>query len=305
MKKLIAIFITVLLMSFCLSFTVSAQESDFVIADDFQSFTYNGVTYRRADTTSVSMDYFHYLDDEPQLSARQQELLRDNEFCMDSSQNIVDVQFYFRDGSTLYCGFVAEDFLQEYNDYRTNEDNECYVQFYWDEFHKTAAKEVDFKGTPVTLNERTLSKAEAFPVYVNTGYQEFTMCKGSLLMVQDTFYYASHLEIDYAQAYTVDLYELESLECYEVTDPTLVAELSEAMGDYYDLAYGTEDLLGIFSFIFWTSIFAVVPTGIFVLALIFFIRGKGYHRYTWGATAIFAILSFIMYFIVIVPILLS
>ena len=301
MKKLIAIFIAVLLMSFCLSFTVSAKEADFTIADDFQSLTYQGVTYLRADTSMVTMEYFDDWDEKPQLTAKQQELLRDSSFSLDSSKKIVEATFYYRDGTIVYCGFVAEDFYEQYNDYLTSDDTECYIWFYWDEFQRTTVLERDLKGTAVTLNERSLMQAEEFPVYVNSGLWGFTMTKGSLLMIQDTFYYASHREIDHYSGYTIDLYDLESLDCYQVTDPAVVATLEDAMGDYYDLTYGSENLLGLVSFSFWTFIFAIVPAGICVLALIFFIRGKGYHRYTWGATAMFAVLSFIMYFVVIVP----
>ena len=200
---------------------------------------------------------------------------------------------------------MAEDFYREYTDYLTSEETLCHVEFYWDASQHPSASEADFKGTAVTLDNRALMKAETFPVYASTDHVGFSMTKGTLLLVQDTFYYANHQEVNHPFAYTLDLYELESLECYQVTDPELVQTLTDALGDYYDLAYGTENVLEAVSFCFWTFVFAVVPLGIFVPALIFFIRGKGYHRYTWGATAICSGLSLIMYFVVMIPILLS
>lgn len=305
MKKIISIFIAVLLISCCLCMTVSARGNDFTVAEDFQSMTYHGVTYRRADLTMVSIDYYDYIQEQPQLTAGQQELLRGCSFCPDYSEQLIQAEFFFQDGSTLICGYVAEDFWQQFQDYLTDDETECYVEFYWDSLNQVTAEEYRFQGDPVTLKSRSLQNAESLPVYVNHGAKDFTIIKGTLMIIQDNFYYVDHQQIGLYQPYPIDLYEYESLECYEITDPELIADIEDAMGTYYDVTYASGNLLEIASFVFWTLIFAVIPAAILVLSVIFAIRGKGYYRLTWGATAGFAALSLIMYFVFISKLFLS
>lgn len=298
MKKYITGFIVLLMLSLCLSFHVSAAEADFTIAEDFQSLTYHGITFHRENLTMVSFEYYSDFEETPALTSGQQALLRDCSFQMDSSKRIVEAEFFFRDGSTLLCSYVSETFREQFRNYLTSDATECYTQFYWDSLHRPKAAEARFKGTATTLKGRVLRNAEAFPVYVNQDFWDFTILKGSLLVVQDRFYYVDHQQIGLYQNYAIDLYEIDSVECYEVTDPELCAELEDAMGAYYNAAYNSVQALDIAAFLFWTFIFAVIPATILVLSVIFFIRGRGYYRLTWGATGGFAALSLILYFVV-------
>lgn len=305
MKKTIAIFIAALLMSFCLSFTVSGADAAFTVSEDYQTVTYDGTTYHRMDLSAVSIDDYGSVEEEPLLTSQQQAQLRDCSFRTDFSKTVIEADFFFRDGSILNCSFVSEDYRQQFLDEMTRDETECYIEFYWNEYLRTKAPESHFKGTPTTLKGWNLQNAEAYPVYVNNGFGGFTVIKGTLLVVNNRFYYVCHLEEEIYTWYCVDTYEYDALDCYEITDPALLADIEKAMGAYYSMTYGAGNLLNIATIVFWTFIFVVIPVSIVVLAIIFFKRGKGYYRTVWSITGICAVLELVLFITVCVTLLLS
>jgi hypothetical protein len=306
MKKYIAMFIAILTLSLCLSFTVSAAGDDFTISEDFQSITLNGIHYTRMDTSRVSSNYnTRSVDETPQLTHKQQELLRDATFEIIYQSKIIEAQFFFRDGATLTCSFVSDEYRQQLNEYLTDDQVECYIEFYWND---GKSKEIDlkqFKGTPVTLERRTLRQCETFPVFVSYNKENLTIIRGCLLVAQDRFYYVDYAEADIHESYVLDVYEYDTLDCHEITDPELLSYIEDSMGSYYDVAYNSGQFLDIASFIFWAFIFAVIPMGILVVSVIFCIKGKGYYRITWGVTAGLCVAELIMYFTVVARLLMS
>lgn len=303
MKKIIAGFIAVLLLSFCLYLNVSAAEADFAISEDLQTLVYHGETYRRTDVSAVSVIFYNELSQQPQLSAEQQELLRGTSFRIDSTHTVIEAELYFRDGSTLYCGFVSEDYAAQIEEALDSDQTQCYVEFYWENALASAAPEARYKGTPTTLRARDLQDAEVFPVYADLGRNSFTVIKGSLLIVGNRLYYVNHHEANFFYPYCIDTYDLTSLDCYEITDPELAEGIKSDLGRYYDAAYTSGGLLGAASVAFWVFIFGLMPAAILVLSVIFFRKGKGYYRTVWGVTGLCAVAELSLFALFIITVL--
>lgn len=305
MKKIIVIFMTAVLLSFCLSLSAMAAGTEFSLSEDWQTITYNGTAYRRADLSAVSVFFYAELDKQLELLPEQQTQLRDYSFSIDQSKNIIEAEFRFRDGSTLYCGYVSEDLYPALQTAQASHDIPCYIEFYWEDTAKAKAVESRFMGTTTTLSSWQLQSADTYPVYVDHNLGLFQIIKGTLLSVNGRFYYVNHAEVGIYTAYTLDIYEYDTLSCYEITDEALLREIGKSFGSYYSLANGSGSILGIFTVAFWVFIFGILPGAILVLAIVCFCRGKGNYRKVWGLTALFAIGELVLMTVVTVVLLLS
>lgn len=302
MKKFIALLISVLAMSFCLSFTVSADFSQFTISEDFQVLTLDGLTFRRVDATYVILNDYFSLDIEPQLTPQQQELLRGCRFDIAPHYNYLEATYFFRDGSTLSCSYATDDFAPALEAYQKDDSTECCIDFYRDNAY---VKEAQLKGQPTTLYSRDLEYSDCYSVTAVVEDNCFYIETGNIIVTNGKYYYADLSELEPLDPHIFYPFDCDSLECYEVTDAQACAQIQKSIRGYTSFTDGTESMWDIVTAVFYIFVFAVIPAAIMILSFIFFIRGKGYYRYTWGITAGFALLELIVFAIVVVNILVS
>lgn len=302
MKKYIALLIAVLAMSFCLSFTVSAESSQFTVSEDLQTVTLDGITYHRVDATYVILNDYFSLEEEPQLTPKQQELLRGCQFDAATQYNYLEAKYFFRDGSTMSCSYATDDFAPILEGYQKDDSTKCYIEFYTDNAY---AKEVQLKGRPTTLTARDLEYCDSYSVTAVTEDACFYIETGNVIVTNGKFYYADYSELAPLDPHNFYVFECETLECYEITDSAVCSKIQKALRDYDSFREGTESMWDIVTATFYIFLFAVIPAAIMILSLIFCIRGKGYYRYIWGITAGFAALALIVFVLVFIGLLLS
>lgn len=302
MKKYIALLIAILAMSFCLSFTVSADFDQLTISEDFQAVTLDGITYHRVDATYVILNDYFLLEEEPQLTPKQQELLRGCRFDVATRYNYLEATFFFRDGSTLSCSYATDEFAPTLEAYQKDDSTKCSIEFYMENAY---VKESQLKGRPTTLNSRDLEYCDTYSVSAVTDDACFYIETGSLIVTNGKFYYADLSELEPMDPHNFYVFECDSLACYEVTDSAACSKIQKALRNYTAFTEGTESMWDIVTAVFYIFLFAVIPAAIMILSLIFCIRGKGYYRYTWGITAGFAASTLIVFVIVFIKLLMS
>ena len=297
MKKYIALLITVLVMSFCLSFTVSADFDRFTISEDFQTLTLDELTFHRVDASYVVLNDCFTLDREPQLTPGQQERLRGCRVDVAPNYNYLEATFFFRDGATLSCSYATEEFVPMLETWQKDDSTECYIEFYMDNAY---IKESQLKGRPTTLNERELEYCDTYSVVAETDYDFFYIETGTLIATNGTFYYADYSELDLLDPHNFYVFECGTVECYEVTDPMARSKIQKSLRDYDAFTESSETMWDVVTAVFYIFIFGVIPAAIAVLSLIFCCRGKGYYRNIWGITAGFAASELIVALIIFI-----
>ncbi len=291
MKKCIAVLLTILAMSFCLSFTVSAEAHGFTLSEDLMTLTLNGETFVRMDTSCTGTFGCETLMQDPQLTPDQQEQIKDWTFTISEDGSIIEATLYYQVGGTLNCNYVRQDFAPQLDAYQNGTGADCRIEIDW---NGVVVPESKLKGKPVTLSGEPLILAEQYDVYADISDEYFYITTGTLLIYEGTFYYVDHSDLLRYPGYLVP-FEYETLNCYEITDEALCQELSD-----YGLSGGSlENLveMGVGALVIF--IFGLIPAAILVLGLVMIIKRKGYYRITWGITAIFCMAELITFVIVV------
>ena len=292
MKKYIAILLAILVMSFCLSFSVSAEVDCFTLSEDLMSLTLNGQTYVRMDTSNTSFYYFDTLKQTPQLSPDKQEQFIDWNFTLTEDGKVVDATLYYRAGGYLSCSYVLESFAPKLEAWQKGDGVDCRIAIDWDTI---TVPETRLKGQPITLTGKELSETNSYFICADTEDNCFEITTGTLLISRGNFYYVDHSEQSGYITY-FDPYEYDSLECYQITDEALCKDLSDLGLSEASLEFLAE--IGAKAFVIF--IFGMIPAAILVLALAFLIKRKGYYKVTWGITAGFCVAELITFVTVLV-----
>lgn len=292
MKKYVAILLAALLMSFCLSFTVSAEADSFTLSEDLMTLTWKGKSYVRMDTSCTTFYNCENIDLDPQLTPQQREQFIDWTFNLSEDGYMIDAALYYRTGGFLSCSYILEEFAPQLDAYQKADGVDCRIEI---DLEPIIVPEARLKGQPTTLSGKTLEQANQYDVYADVTDEFFYISTGTLLIHQGKFYYVDHSEMTRNPGY-FDPYEYETLDCYQITDEELCQKLNGLGLSEDDL----EALLELGTEVLVVFIFGLVPAGILVLALVLLIKRKGYYKVTWGITAGFCVAELITFVTVLV-----
>ena len=279
MKKYLICIITAILLFSCLSMTAFAENTAPTISDDYQTIYINGETYSRFNASLVGTSYYTY-DITPELTDTQQENITAIDIEMNDSRTILSVQIGLKDGSTLSANYIREDYLQTYNDLTTDPNSPYTIDFFYPLDNTVTGSKSDFMGTPVALSEYEIYSSNYFDVFMTLN-EDSSIYSGSLLIIDDSYYYVDYEENGVLNWSYFDLYEYTELAAYEITDSELVANIQAGEEAYYGDDYSffyDDELTNSISSVFLILIFAVVPAIILVLFFIFALRSKGIYR---------------------------
>lgn len=305
MKKYLICIITSILLFSCLGMTAFADETASTISDDYQTVYLNGKTYSRFNASLIETEYDTY-DVTPELTDAQQENITNISIMANESESLLSVDIDFKDGSTLSANFMRDDYRKNYDELIKNPNTPYIIDFEWPEGNQVTGSKSLFTANPVVLAQRSLNRSASYHVLMNIIEDDTRIYKGSLLIVDDHYYYVDYEEIGVTNPYFFLPYEYTELPAYEITDPDLVAEIIAGEDAYYDDDFGffyDDDLTKTISTVFLILIFAVVPAVILILFLILAIRTKTIYRKLFAAICgcaglelvIFAIVAMIFY----------
>ena len=280
MKKLKFTIIFTLLLLFCSSFTVFA-ETDNILSEDYQSLTIDGTSYSRIDASLLEIDYSKTLSSEFQFSSSQQETIKDIQIQTTRTENILYVEITFSDNAVFSATYLQDDYLETYNEFTAGQINEYHIDFQWPDGNSVSAQRTDLFSKAVTLTFSDLNRCDYYPVYTRSEDEVLSMETGSLLIVDDTYYYVNFSDFDFDTDYYFDPSDYSELPAYQITSTALSADILAAEEAYYDDDLGflydddfSADILTAFTFI----LLLLIPTGLFILFLILAIRSKTIYK---------------------------
>lgn len=287
MKKYVSILVILVLLSFCLSFSVYAETPSFSLSEDYRTLYWNGNSYSWVDSSTLSMGFNEIYRAEPQLSAAQQEAIKDATFYANEDYTVIKADIYFRSGATLSVSFLQDDCRDTYEHLLNDASTECTIDFYWPDNNTVIVKASELLGEAVVLEGLPLSQGDSFEITAQSGDEALKICKGALIVYNDEYYYVDYQENNVVDPQLFTTWTYSSLNAYQITEPALLEALGEAVAAYYGDSFGfllDESFTGAISLAFLVLLFAVIPLGVAVTALIFTIRSKGYYRLIWGTT---------------------
>lgn len=281
MKKLLSIFLTVLALVCLLSVTANAEEI-LTLSDDLQTLTLGDRTYSRADLSAMDLYYdaeSYKLQVPKQLRTQLKQALAyptDNRW-------VISVELYYLDGSRQDICFAYDEVKSELLRVCQDDELACGMRVWWEENPSVTAPISRFKGTPATLENYELTVLDTYDVTYFYRELEVSVHRGFVCEYMKAYYYVDYQENNIVNP--VGFYPFEGpdhLKAYEITDPELVAQIDKAIESQYS---GETQIGQILSAIFLFFVFAIIPMGILIPAVIFAIRSKGYYRLTWSVTA--------------------
>ncbi len=306
MKKWIAVFLALLATVCLLSVAVSA-ESVATLSEDLQVLTLEGQTYSRGDVSAIDLNAYDDTRVTLELTEQQQKDLKRGVVSTTRDSKFIMVDLYYRDGSILNITFISDQYKEELLQLCQSDDLVCGVEFYWLSDTKVHAPLKDFKGTPVTLTASDLYGCSTHQVVYYSRGMNVNVYRGAVLTDNDRLYFVDFRENDIVTPAYFYATEYDKLDAYEITNTEIYNSIKQIEDDYY--IYGmdtdTDSPEYILTAVFLIFLFAVIPTAILVPSVIFFVRGKGYYRVTWGVTAGLCIAELAVFLSVVANILLT
>ena len=307
MKKILSVFIAVLVLISCFSFCTVASAAEIKMFDEYgesANINPNAVITFSDDYKTLYLDdeaYSRYVADNLRLDAsysvQNRVLLTDaqneeiDEVTLTASENgeMFYVDIYFSDGAEFYVSYLQEDYISEYKAMMENDYDKCQIIFYMPENEDLTVDTTKtlLSGEKTELAVNNVFLIDFFSVYTRSKKLGFLVEKGSLLEYKDDYYF-----VDYAEnGLDIDTFDPNMFvgTAYKVTDPDLISEIEDASLRYYsDSDYGiffSDNFTKNISKAFIILLFVAMPFVTLVLTLIFGFRAKKIYKKLFFTTA--------------------
>ena len=280
MKKLLSIVITTILLFSCWGLMAFANPSSATLSDDYQKLYIGENTYSRFRPSMVEINYFDS-NIPVELNASQQETIDKVSLQANEGNIFIYVQIYFKDGAILSVEFLRDDYADKYNEISAGETDTYTIDFEYPEGNLVTADKSALFGERVTLTREKLEWCSYYPIFIQSSDKALTSYKGSLIVIEEDYYYVDYDDIEIEDRYYFDPYEYETLPAHQILDDKLIADIQEAEEAFYSDDFGfllDDDLSKSISAVFLVIVFAIIPFAIFVVFLILAIRSKTVYK---------------------------
>ena len=304
MKKIISLFIAVLLLFSCLAVSVSAGESFFdakevhyegfeedytTVIDKKEKITFSAnykTLYVGKDKyVSFSNENIYdnvYADLENKISLTKKQKAETKEIFLYANESgiLIDAEIEFTDGSSLFVHFIKEKYLSECKNILENIPATCTIELYYPENNTVTVTSNNLWGEKKVFYDAESSIKDYFFVLSQTKDKKLTISTGYLLLINDDFYYFNFLENNTNYLYC-DVYGLDKITVHKIEDPETLQALEKAKTLYYeeDLGYLLDgDFTQTVADVFLIVIFAVLPLAALVVFIILSIKSRGIYR---------------------------
>lgn len=268
-KKIIFFIVSIMLLVPCLCINVFAQNNDITILNGGQNLQYKGNTYMRFDASAV------YFEAEEYLENVKYDVIEIKSADYDISKNAVMITAYFnyRDGSTLTASFIDQNHYGEYLSLTENA-NDYAIEFFYPNQTTINTTKAALCGQKVMLTQQDLMLCDNFSVDAQSANQIYSITTGSLLIVNDDYYYVNFKESDITDPYEFYPNDMQSLNAYKITDPELCEQIKSAYGNGGIIDLFSSNFFGGVSTAFVMIIFAIIPIAALILFIILYNRTK-------------------------------
>jgi hypothetical protein len=325
MKKILSIFIAVLVLLSCFSFSAFADvvtpgwkpagESNYAnidadsiirISEDYKKLYLDEKVYSRF-SKDISLYCGYDVSNTPALTDAQLEEIEDVNLYASENGEMFEVSIYYKDGAEFIATYLLDEYIEEYNKLIATESKKYYIIYqtyeYTDDYEteeivvEATADKLKSDKFDLEVNE-FLYNGET-DVCVKSEKYDFYITSGSLLEYDGGYVYVDFNDTKLTED-DFFVYDYKG-PAYKVTDPALVQKIEESTDRYYEkMDYGfffDDDFSKTVSNVFLITICAVIPFAIFVLAVIFSFRAKKIYKKLFITIASLSIAEVILFLI--------
>ena len=305
MKKLISILFTMTLLFSCLGLTAFAKSSSLTISEDYRTITVDGKTYSQFNSNMLDLSgTVDRTNMQVMLSSSQKDAIHEIVATSDHTQTMFDLGIEFKDGVYVSISYLRNDLLADYNHLVNNRLDSYDINFSYPEHNTIIADSKALYGTEAMLTSDFLNQCDYFPVTVSNKENSITIIKGSVLIVDDEYYYVDFAELGIAFRNSFDPWDYNSLQAYKITDSSLVEKLETAYDNYYFGGF-SDGFTQTLSAIFLIFVFAIIPLGILIAGIILAIRSKKVYKKLFSILSTLAAAELVIVAIISLCIILS
>lgn len=297
MKKIIALFITLILLFSLTCFTVSAKKvpdyaitsdeeyadlgslDDITFANDFKTLYCGENIYYSFQGETVTANSYYEIKNGVFYSPEQKEDIWDSSFTATKNGSIIEAHFEFKEGYSMDISYLNDKYREEYNKILGDEFENYAIDFSSSSENFVETDKEKLEGEKTTLkniNELLYNNDYAVINKVTDG--SFYVAKGQLLDYDGEYYYIDYSlngipQNDYFYAADYN----KPIMAYRITDLELLQQISDAEEIYFGEDFGfffDEEFTKKVSAVFLIIVFGMLPLGVFILFLILSLRAK-------------------------------
>ena len=286
MKKIISLIITVLLLVSCFSLIASASEIDedyyekhcelpadkkITFSEDYKTLYVGEQPYSRFNTYNAIFETEYTVVNK---IINHDETGSEVDLLANKKGNVIDATISYTDGAQLWCSFMENSYLDEYENIIKDNVDALFVDFSSDKKQYFKIEIEKLKSKKVTLKtEDFYYDAEPFYVYAITSDKNIELTRGEIYILPDKAYYESS---DMSKGNSG--IDGEEWTLYEIQDKKIIEELNLKVKEYYsEWEYGTfmdEEISKNITIPFFWICFIFIPIAVMAMSIIFFVRSK-------------------------------
>lgn len=301
MKKRISILLITILLTLCLGVGAFAEQikAEVSFNDDFTKMYFNGKTFSRVNASSLDYDYvFEIVDDVvyddgvytdassyPYYGDEGYDVIPNpahtnvDDFFVYSNaqQTLFFADITYKDGATLTCAFLREDYQAEYNKITSGQTETLTVDFFWPEENQVIVNASSLKtGSSSKINYYSSME---FEVYAEAKDKSFRAVVGLVYESNENFYYLDFEKsgITYDDYMYGDYDMDEYITVTKIEDETTIQLLNEGLEKYYEDEMGfvyDDELSQSVSKVFFFITLIIFPLLICIASLVLLIKSK-------------------------------
>jgi len=301
MKKIITLFITVLLLLSLFSLTASATKTpdfaietnaeyadlgtldDITLSSDFKTLYCGENIYNSFPSETVRSDIYFEIKNGIFYSPEQENVLLDYNFSANKNGSIIEAHFEFKEGYSMDISYLNDKYREEYNKILSDGFENYSIDFSSSNENHVETDRDKLLGEKTTLeNINDLLFNNYYEVFSFVSDRSFYVIKGQLLDYDGEYYYIDFNlnnipDSDYFYAPQYD----KPLLAYRITDLELLQQISDAEDIYFNEDFGfffDEEFTEKMSAVFLIIVFGIIPLGVFILFLILSFKAKKVYK---------------------------
>ncbi len=299
MKKIITLFITILLLLSLFSLTASAAKApdfaietnseyadlgtldDITFSNDYKTLYCGENIYYSFPSETVTSNTYFEVKNGVFYSPEQESVIWDCDFSANKNGSIIEAHFEFKEGYSMDISYLNDKYREEYNKILSDGFENYSIDFSSRNENYVETDKTKLLGEKTTLkNINDLLFNNYYEVINFVSDRSFYVIKGQLLDYDGEYYYIDFNLNNITDYFYAPDYD-RSLLAYRITDLELLQQISDAEDIYFDEDFGfffDEDFTKVVSTVFLVIVFGIIPLGVFVVFLILSFRAKRVYK---------------------------
>ncbi len=313
MKKIIALIFAVLCVSSVNVFATAPVRTEAVadkaeqthlssaavisFEEDFSGLTYNGEYFTMFNANSFEIEWDGGLEYTLSLTDAQAENVAAVSFSANSERSIIDANYSFKNGTTLYATYIKHEFISEFDrvvgdDWKSGE-----IDFEYPYDNQLSVDLEELLGKQINLFTEDVDWP-VFMVYATSKEAGLKTVKGCVVEDENEYYYIDFAKAQITYSEPFSIFDYANVLAYKITDEALCEQIDDAIQRNYGDNYGfldDDEFTDTVADVILILVFGVIPFAVFILFFILAIRSKTYYKKFFRAIYISAIVVFAIF----------